>query len=195
MCQISDSIFDVGFLTCQFCQSKCDITRPPDFRTFLQTAEECCNRNICGTFWKLGSLIKLNFDRYNQETILPLYICQISDSWFDVRIPTCLFYPSKCDITRPPDFQKFLQTSDEFCNKTFQSDATDLFLTIWMNTNNALISLNLVPTCLKNHKSRAFLRFSDVWDSYDQCEHTILDISDGRRLLRCDQKNRNHFYF
>ena len=64
-----------------------------------------------------------------------------------------------------------------------------------MNTNNALTSLNLVPTCLKNHKSRAFLRFSDVWDSYDQCEHTILDIPDGRRLLRCDQKNRNHFYF
>ena len=32
-----------------FLPSKCDITRPPNFRKFLQTTEECCNRNICRT--------------------------------------------------------------------------------------------------------------------------------------------------
>ena len=121
VCQSSDSIFDVRFPTCQFYPSKCDVTRPPSFRKFLQTAEECCNRNICGTFWKLGSLIKSNFDGYNQQTILPLYMCKISDSWFDLRFPTCLYYPSKCDIIRPTNFQQFLQTSEEFCNKSFQS--------------------------------------------------------------------------
>ena len=59
-------------------------------------------------------------------------------------------------------------------------------------------SLNLVPTCPKNRKNGGLLRSSDVWDSYDQCEHPILDIPDGRRFLRHDQKNRKHrkhFYF
>ena len=32
--------------------------------------------------------------------------------------------------------------------------------------------LSLVPTCPKNRKNRGFLRSFDVWDSYDQCEHT-----------------------
>ena len=114
MCQISGSTFDVRFPTCQFYLSKCDITRPPNFRKFLQTAEECCDRNIFGTFWKLGSLVKSNFDRW---TIPFLYKCQISDSLFDVRFPTCQFYLLKCEVTRAPDFQKVLQTSEEFCNK------------------------------------------------------------------------------
>ena len=46
-----------------------------------------------------------------------------------------------------------------------------------------------------NSKNRGFLRYSDVWDSYDQWEHFILEMPDGRRFLRCDRKNRNHFYF
>ena len=49
------------------------------------------------------------------------------------------------------------------------------------------IKLNLVPTCPKNRKNRGFLRSSDVWDSYDQCEHPIPDIRDGRRFLRRDR--------
>ena len=49
--------------------------------------------------------------------------------------------------------------------------------------------LSLVPTCPKNRKHRGF---SDVWDSYDQCE---LSIPDGWRFLRRDRKNREHFYF
>ena len=32
-------------------------------------------------------------------------------------------------------------------------------------------------------------------DSYDQWEHFIPEIPDGRGFLPCDQKNRNHFYF
>ena len=36
---------------------------------------------------------------------------------------------------------------------------------------------------------------TDAWDSYDQWEHFIPEIPDGRRFLRCDRKNRNHFYF
>ena len=56
-------------------------------------------------------------------------------------------------------------------------------------------SLSLVPTCPKNRKNRGFLRYSDVWDSYDQWEHFIPEIPDGRRFLRYDRKNRNHFYF
>ena len=44
-------------------------------------------------------------------------------------------------------------------------------------------------------KNRGFLRFSDVWDSYNQWEHRIPDIPDGRRFLRRDRKNRKHFYF
>ena len=54
---------------------------------------------------------------------------------------------------------------------------------------------SLVLTCPKNRKNRGFLRYSDVWDSYDQWEHFIPEISDSRRFLRCDRKNRNHFYF
>ena len=54
--------------------------------------------------------------------------------------------------------------------------------------------LSLVPTCPKNRKNRGFLRFSDVSDSYDQWEHRIPDIPDGRRFLRRDRKNRKHFY-
>ena len=44
---------------------------------------------------------------------------------------------------------------------------------------------SLVRTCSKNRKNRknrGFLRFSYVWDSYDQCEHPIPDIPDGRRF-------------
>ena len=40
-----------------------------------------------------------------------------------------------------------------------------------------------------------FLQYSDVWDSYDQWEHFIPEIPDGRPFLRCDRKNWNHFYF
>ena len=32
-----------------------------------------------------------------------------------------------------------------------------------------------METRLKNGKNRGFLRSSDVWDSYDQCEHCIPD--------------------
>ena len=87
MHQISDSLIDVWFPTCHFYPSRCDITRPPNFRKFLQTAEES-NRNICRTFCKLGSLVKSNFDRYDPWIILLLYMCQISDSLFDVWFPT-----------------------------------------------------------------------------------------------------------
>ena len=111
MCQISDSVFDVKFPTCQSYTSKCNITRPPNFRKFLQTAEECCNRNICEPSENLGSLVKSNFDRW---TIPFLYKCQISNSLFDVRFPTCQLYLLKCEA---PNFQKVLQTSEEFCNK------------------------------------------------------------------------------
>ena len=31
--------------------------------------------------------------------------------------------------------------------------------------------LSLVPTCPKNHKNQGLLRFSNVFDSYDQWEH------------------------
>ena len=34
--------------------------------------------------------------------------------------------------------------------------------------------------------------YSDIWDSYDQCEHPIPDVPDGQRFLRRDRK---HFYF
>ena len=69
---------------------------------------------------------------------------------------------------------------------------------VWVTpkvTKQRIIYLSLVPTCPKNRKSRGFLRSFDVWDSYDQCEHPIADIPDGRRFLRRDRKNRKHFYF
>ena len=118
MCQISDPLFDMWFPTCHFYPSKCDIMRRPNFRKFLQTTEECCNRNICRTFCKLGSLVKSNFDRYDPWIILLLYMCEISDSLFDVWFKTCHFYTSECDITRPPNFRKFLQAAEECCNKS-----------------------------------------------------------------------------
>ena len=46
-----------------------------------------------------------------------------------------------------------------------------------------------------NRKNRGFLRYSDVCDSYDHWEHFIPEVPDGWRFLRCDRKNRNHFYF
>ena len=58
-----------------------------------------------------------------------------------------------------------------------------------------MLHLSLVPTCPKNRKNRGFLQSSDVWDSYEQCEHPIPDIPDGRPFLRRDRKNRKHFYF
>ena len=51
------------------------------------------------------------------KTILLLYVCQISDSLLDVRFPTCQFYLLNCEVSRALDFQKVLQTSEEFCNK------------------------------------------------------------------------------
>ena len=44
-------------------------------------------------------------------------MCQISDLLFDVRFPTCQFYLLNCEVSRAPNFQKVLQTSQEFCNK------------------------------------------------------------------------------
>ena len=47
-----------------------------------------------------------------------LYVCQISDSLFDdVRFPTCQFYLLNCELSKAPNFQKVLQTSEECCNK------------------------------------------------------------------------------
>ena len=57
---------------------------------------------------------------------------------------------------------------------------------------NRFRPLSLVPVCPKNCKNRRFLRFFDVWHSY---EHPIPNIPDGRQFLRCDRKNRKHFYF
>ena len=103
------------FPTCQFYRSKPGIMRPSNFRKFLQPAEERCNRNICRTFCKLGSLIKSNFDRFLNK-------CQIRDSLFDVPFQTFQFYLLTCEVTRAPNFQTVMQTSEEFCNitKTFQ---------------------------------------------------------------------------
>ena len=126
MCQTGDSIFDVRFPTYQFCPSKCEITRPPNFRKFQQTAQECCNRNICGTCCKLLRIVKSNFDRHNKYTILLLYVCQISDSIFDVRFPTCQFYPSKCDITRPPIFGSFCKLLRNVVTETFAEPSENL---------------------------------------------------------------------
>ena len=53
----------------------------------------------------------------------------------------------------------------------------------------------MIPTCPTNRKNRGFLRLSDVWDSYDQWEHRIPDIPDGRRFLQRDRNNWKHFYF
>ena len=55
-------------------------------------------------------------------------------------------------------------------------------------------SLSLFPTYPKNRKNQRFLRSPVVWDSYDQWEHSIPDIPDGRRFLRRDRKNRKHLY-
>ena len=68
-------------------------------------------------FWKLISVVKSNFDRYDPFIILLLYMCQISDPLFEVWFPICHFYPSKCDITRPSNFRKFLQIVEEYCNR------------------------------------------------------------------------------
>ena len=35
--------------------------------------------------------------------------------------PVCTTRQNVISFTRPPNFRKFLQTSEEFCNKTFQS--------------------------------------------------------------------------
>ena len=50
-------------------------------------------------------------------TIRFLYKCQISDSLFDVGFPTFQFYLLKCEVTRAPNFQKVLRTTEEFCNE------------------------------------------------------------------------------
>ena len=61
----------------------------------------------------MGSLIKSNFDRF-------LYKCQISDSLFDVPFPTFQFYLLTCEVTRAPNFQTVMQTSEDFVTKTFK---------------------------------------------------------------------------
>ena len=45
-CQISDSLFDVWFPTCQLHLLKCEVTRAPNFQKVWQTSEEFCNKNI-----------------------------------------------------------------------------------------------------------------------------------------------------
>ena len=48
----------------------------------------------------------------------------------------------------------------------------------------------------KNRKDQEFLQLPDAWVSHDKCEHSFIRvIPDGRRVLRRDRKNRNHFYF
>ena len=102
------------------------------FRLLSSTCQNLISRGlpILGSFCKLlgnvvtetfaepsenlGSLVKSNFDRW---TIPFLYKCQISDSLFDVQFPTCQFYLLRCEVTRAPNFQKVLQTTEEFCNK------------------------------------------------------------------------------
>ena len=37
--------------------------------------------------------------------------------YFGVRFPTFQFYLLTCEVTRAPNFQTVLQTSEEFCNK------------------------------------------------------------------------------
>ena len=64
-----------------------------------------------------------------------------------------------------------------------------------MDISYGQLPITLVPTCPNNRKNQRFLRSSDVWDSYDQWEHSIPDIADVRRFLRRDRKNRKHFYF
>ena len=67
---------------------------------------------------------------------------------------------------------------------------------MYSNYKNMPDSTGPPYTCPKNRKNRGFLRYSDVWDSYDQWEHFMAEIPDGRRFLPCDRKNRNHhFYF
>ena len=36
---------------------------------------------------------------------------------FDVRFPTFQFHLLTCEVTRAPNFQKVLRTSEEFCNE------------------------------------------------------------------------------
>ena len=44
---------------------------------------------------------------------------KLCDSLFDdVRFPTFQFYLLTCEVTRAPNFQTVLQTSEEFCNKS-----------------------------------------------------------------------------
>ena len=45
-CQISVSLFEVQFPTCQFYLLKCEVTRASNFQSVLQTSEEFCNKNI-----------------------------------------------------------------------------------------------------------------------------------------------------
>ena len=77
------------------------------------------------------------------KSILLLYVCQISDSIFDVWFPTCQFYPSNCDITRPPSFRKFLQTAEECCTRTFG----ELSQNWGVSSNRSLTGTVSIPSC------------------------------------------------
>ena len=115
----------------------------PIFGRFLQTAEECCSRNICETCCKLVSLVKSNFDRYNIQTILLLYVCQISDSIFDVQFPTCQFYLSKCDIMRLPVFGSFCKLLGNVVTETFAEPSENLGSLVKSNFDRRFLYINV----------------------------------------------------
>ena len=72
ICLISDSLFNVRFPTGQFHLSISDVKRPSEFSNVLQTLQQKHLLNLL-----LISLVKSNFDTYNQQTILLLYsACQ-----------------------------------------------------------------------------------------------------------------------
>ena len=76
--------------------------------------------------------ISSNRSLTGRQTILFLYKCQISDSLFDIGFPTFQFYLLlTCEVTSAPNFQKVLQTCEEFCNKNISA----MFTT---STNNGV---------------------------------------------------------
>ena len=72
---------------------------------------------------------------YIEETILLLYVFQISDSIFYVRFPTRQFYGSKCDITSLPVFGSFCKLLKNVVTETFAEPSAN-----WEVSSNRILT-------------------------------------------------------
>ena len=148
MCQTSYSLFDVWFSTCHFYQSNCDITKPPSFRKFPQTAEECCKQKHFLNPLQTGKSRQIEFWQVRSvDYPAPLCVKLV------IHYLTCGFRPvisTDQNVTSrgPPIFGSFCKLLRNVVTETFAENwevPSNQILTIWCTVSD----LSVLPVNIK----------------------------------------------